>query len=115
MFLTAYSTALTLIDIAAVSTRPSSVTVAVGLDSSMDTTISIDASFNARVVDLRDRACRQLNCGANSRYQLWKYNRAFRCKGEQLCGSAIDIHLAARGMQTLWCVRLKVQAFVTSA
>ena len=54
----------------ALSTRPSSATVAVGIETDMDTMINIDVSFNARVFDLRDRACRQLHCGAGSRYQV---------------------------------------------
>ena len=70
----------------------------------MDAMIHIDVSFTARVFDLRDRACRQLHCGAGSRYQLWKYNRAFRTKGEQLCGSAIDIDQVSKGNEALWCV-----------
>ena len=66
--------------------------------------IHFDIAFNARVFDLRDRACRQLHCGAGSRYQLWKYNRALRVKGEQLCGSAVDLEQASKGTETLWYV-----------
>jgi hypothetical protein len=68
----------------------------------MDTTVHIHMSFMASVFDLRDRACRQLRCGAGSRYELWKYTRPLR-KKERLCGSAMDAAQAAEGDLTLWC------------
>jgi len=91
----------------ALSTRPSSVTVAVGLWGSMDTLVHMEISFMASVYDLRDRACSELHCAAGSHYKLLKYNRVLRkiSTGDaQLCGSAKDQNSRShsKGKQTLW-------------
>lgn len=63
-------------------------------------------SFMASVFELRNRACRQLNCGAGSRYELWRYNRWNRAPytDGRLCGSAMAIAMVSEGESTLWCV-----------